>query len=183
MTADRGPDTTLAKTVDLALCRELVELTREQALLEEKAKLIGKEISAINTRLYPQLVGRKSQSLEGGAYVMPKRSVLVSKRGGVSTEEAVATLKRNDDLAWLVREDYQPGKLREFVNEQDKAAIDAGDPPDTPSELLPEDLRSCFQVIEKTSVTVGGGIKARAKADATAERRKEVDSGGERKAD
>lgn len=176
-------DNALAQTVDLTLCRELVELTKQQTLLEEKAKLIGKAIEGINKRLYPQLVGRKSQALEGAVYVMPKRSILVSKRKEVSTEEIVEALRNNDDLAWLVRDDYQAGKLREYIGEQDKAAIQAGEPPDSPSDLLPEDLRPFFTIFEKLSVTVGGGVKARAKVAAAIDHRKEVERGERQEVD
>jgi len=178
---DNG-EPTLAGSVDLALCRELADLEKEKTLLEEREKLVKKKIEALWSRLYPQLVGRKAQHLEDGIRLQPKRSILVSKKKGISTEEAVEALRASDDLSWLIREDYQSGKLREHVAELDKAAQEAGDIPDTPSDLLPEELAPYFQVLEKTAVVVYG-VKQKAKAIVAAEEKRKDEDRGERKAD
>lgn len=167
----------LAGTVDLNTCRALATLEREKQVLEEKTKLVEAKIRRIWKIIYPQLVGRKSQHLEGGVRLQPKRSLLVSKRAGVSTEEVVAALKKNDEFSWVVRENYQPGKLKEFVGERDRAAMEAGDIPDKISDLLPPELAPYFQIIEKNSVVVYG-VKSQAKADVAAElKQKESEHG------
>ena len=181
MSNDRG-EAVLVDSVNLNLCRELADLEREKAFLEEKTKLVKAEIEKLNYLVYPQLVGRKSQNLEDGIRLQPKRSLLISKRAGVSTQKAVEALQASEDLAWLVREDYQSGKLREHIKELDKAAMEAGEVPEKISDLLPEELNDIFQIIEKKSVVVYG-VKNIAKAEVMAEeRRKEVDR-GERQAD
>jgi len=186
MTDDRDQDRdvstpTLAGSVDLTLCRELADLEEEKESLDLKKKRINKQIASIWERLYPQLVGRKCQNLEDGVRVQPKRSLLVNKRSGVSTEEVVAALKQTD-FDWLVREDYESGKLKEHIGELDAAAVESGDIPDKISDLLPPELAPFFSVYEKKACVVVG-VKAKAKTHlAKEERRKEVDR-GERKAD
>ena len=166
-----------ADSIDLKLCRRLADLEYEKTVLEEKAKRVQKSIEALWERIYPMLVGRKSQPLEDGVRLQPKRSLLCTKRGGVDARLAVQALK-DAGLDWLCREDYETGKLKEHVISLDEERKAEGDVPEDINDILPEALRPIFRVMEKNSVVVYG-VKSRAKAAVAAEERSDENDGQE----
>ena len=144
-------------SIDLSLCHQLVELERKRKTLEKEVKETKKKIEGMWKPILNEMTkaGLRNISLEGGVRLQPTRAVECSKRKGIDMQVIIDAL-RKCGWEWLIGEQYAPGKLKARIKEIEEERIEAGDVPEKMSDLLPENLRSFFNLVEINKIVVYG---------------------------
>lgn len=144
-------------SIDLSLCHQLVELERKRKTLEKEVKETKKKIEGMWKPILNEMTkaGLRNISLEDGVRLQPTRAVECSKRTGVDMQTVIDAL-RKCGWEWLVSEKYAPGKLKARIKEIEEERKEAGDIPEKILDLLPENLRSFFNLVEINKIVVYG---------------------------
>ena len=152
--------------IQIDLIKRRVNLENEKRSIEARLKCINSEIESMNDPIISQmqLANLRNIPLKDGPTICQRRNIFCTKRPEVQIEDACSALEIAG-LEWLVAPSYSVSKFKAWIKEQEK---ERGIQKNGPADLLPENLREMFNVVEKTTVVVLGTKQSKQNGESNA---------------